>query len=40
LPTRLRAEAEAAEAMRQASRIQIELAAAISQWRQAAGLLP
>ena len=40
LPTRLRIEAEAAEAERQAARIRIELAAAISAWRQALGLLP
>lgn len=40
LPTRLRIEAEAAEAERQAARARIELAAAISAWRQALGLLP
>ncbi len=40
LPTRLRIEAEAAEAHRQAARTRIELAAAISAWRQALGLLP
>jgi cobalt-zinc-cadmium efflux system outer membrane protein len=40
LPTRLRIEAEAAEAERQAARAQVELAAAISAWRQALGLLP
>jgi cobalt-zinc-cadmium efflux system outer membrane protein len=40
LPTRLRIEAEAAEADRQAARARIELAASISAWRQALGLLP
>ena len=40
LPTRLRIETEAAEAERQAARSRIELAAAISSWRQALGLLP
>ncbi|GAP38766.1 TolC family protein [Piscinibacter sakaiensis] len=40
LPTRLRIEAEAAEAERQAARSRIELAAAVSAWRQALGLLP
>lgn len=40
LPTRLRIEAEAAEAERQAARSRIDLAAAISSWRQALGLLP
>lgn len=40
LPTRLRIEAEAAEAERQAARNRIGLAAAISAWRQALGLLP
>ncbi len=40
LPTRLRVEAEAADADRQAARSRIELAAAISAWRQALGLLP
>jgi cobalt-zinc-cadmium efflux system outer membrane protein len=40
LPTRLRIEAEAAEAARQAARTRLELAAAISAWRQALGLLP
>ena len=40
LPTRLRIEFEAAEAERQLARSRIELAAAISQWRQALGLLP
>ena len=40
LPTRLRIENEANEAERQAARVRIELAAAISLWRQALGLLP
>jgi cobalt-zinc-cadmium efflux system outer membrane protein len=40
LPTRLRIEAEAAEAERQAASTRIELAAAISALRQALGLLP
>ena len=40
LPARLRIEAEAAEAERQAARTRVELAAAISAWRQALGLLP
>jgi len=40
LPTRLRIEAEATEAERQAARSRIDLAAAISAWRQALGLLP
>lgn len=40
LPTRLRIEAEAAEAERQAARSRIELATATSAWRQALGLLP
>lgn len=40
LPTRLRAEAESAEATRQHARSRIELAAALSAWRQALGLLP
>ncbi len=40
LPTRLRIEAEAAEAERQAARARIELAASLSAWRQALGLLP
>ena len=40
LPTRLRVELEAADAERQAARAHIELAAAISAWRQALGLLP
>lgn len=40
LPTRLRAEFEAVEAEREAARSRIELAAAISQLRQALGLLP
>jgi cobalt-zinc-cadmium efflux system outer membrane protein len=40
LPTRLRVEAEAAEATRQAARSQIDLASAISAWRQSLGLLP
>ncbi len=40
LPTRLRLEAEATESERQAARSRIELAAAISAWRQALGLLP
>jgi outer membrane protein, heavy metal efflux system len=40
LPTRLRIEAEAGEADRQAARARNELAAALSAWRQALGLLP
>jgi len=40
LPTRLRIEAEATDAERQAARARIDLAAAISAWRQALGLLP
>ncbi|MDT7838493.1 TolC family protein [Aquabacterium sp. OR-4] len=40
LPTRLRVEAEAAEAGLQAQRARIDLAAAVSAWRQALGLLP
>jgi cobalt-zinc-cadmium efflux system outer membrane protein len=40
LPTRLRIESEAAESERQAARSRIDLAAAISAWRQALGLLP
>ncbi|MBP6903344.1 MAG: TolC family protein [Burkholderiaceae bacterium] len=40
LPTRLRVENDAAEAERQAARSRVELAAAISAWRQALGLLP
>jgi cobalt-zinc-cadmium efflux system outer membrane protein len=40
LPTRLRIEAEATDAERQAARARIELAAAISAWRQALGLMP
>ena len=40
LPTRLRVEAEATDAERQAARAGIELAAAISSLRQALGLLP
>ncbi len=40
LPTRLRIEAEATEAERQAARARIEVAAAISAQRQALGLLP
>jgi cobalt-zinc-cadmium efflux system outer membrane protein len=40
LPTRLRIESEAIEAERQAARSRVELAAAISAWRQALGLLP
>lgn len=40
LPTRLRVEAEAAEADRQLVRARVELAAAISAWRQSLGLLP
>jgi cobalt-zinc-cadmium efflux system outer membrane protein len=40
LPTRLRIENEATEAERQAARSRIELASAISAWRQALGLLP
>jgi outer membrane protein, heavy metal efflux system len=40
LPTRLRIEAAAADADRQAARARIELAAAVSAWRQALGLLP
>lgn len=39
LPNRLRVELEAAEAERQAARAGIELSHAISQWRQALGLL-
>jgi cobalt-zinc-cadmium efflux system outer membrane protein len=39
LPSRLRVELEAAEAERQAARASIELSHAISQWRQALGLL-
>lgn len=39
-PTRLRVELEAAEARRALVRSHIEAAAAISQWRQALGLLP
>lgn len=40
LPTRLRIENEATEAERQAARSRVELAAAISAWRQVLGLLP
>ena len=40
LPTRLRIESEAADAEREAARIGVELAAAISAWRQALGLIP
>lgn len=40
LPTRLRIETEAADAERQTARAHIDLAAAISAWRQALGLLP
>ncbi|MBA4342179.1 MAG: transporter [Methylibium sp.] len=40
LPTRLRVALEAFEAQRQALRARIELAQAVSQWRQALGLLP
>ena len=40
LPTRLRIEAEATDAERQAAHARIDLAAAISAWRQALGLLP
>jgi cobalt-zinc-cadmium efflux system outer membrane protein len=40
LPTRLRVEAEAIEATRHAARSQIDLASAISAWRQSLGLLP
>lgn len=40
LPTRLRTTQEAGEAARQLAASRIELAAAISQWRQALGLLP
>jgi cobalt-zinc-cadmium efflux system outer membrane protein len=40
LPTRLRIELEAAEAERQRERAQIDRAQALSQWRQALGLLP
>lgn len=40
LPMRLRIEAEAAEAERQAARTRIDVAAALSAWRQALGLLP
>jgi cobalt-zinc-cadmium efflux system outer membrane protein len=40
LPTRLRIEQETVDAERQATRSRIELAAAISQWRQSLGLLP
>ncbi|MFO1217550.1 MAG: TolC family protein [Burkholderiaceae bacterium] len=40
LPARLRVELEAFEAERQRERSRIELAQAISQWRQALGLLP
>ncbi len=40
LPTRLRIELEAADAERQTARARIDLAAAISTWRQALGLLP
>ncbi|MDP1691800.1 MAG: TolC family protein [Burkholderiaceae bacterium] len=40
LPTRLRVELEAFEAERQRERARIDLAQAVSQWRQALGLLP
>lgn len=40
LPTRLRVELEAIEAERQAARARLDVAAAISTWRQALGLLP
>lgn len=40
LPTRLRIESEAIEAERQAARVRIDLAAAVSALRQALGLLP
>lgn len=40
LPTRLRIEQDAVDAERQAMRSRIEWAAAVSQWRQALGLLP
>ncbi|KTT14577.1 TolC family protein [Pseudacidovorax intermedius] len=40
LPTRLRTTQEAGEAARQLATSRIELAAAVSQWRQALGLLP
>lgn len=40
LPTRLRVEAEASEAQRQSARARIQVAAAVSAWRQALGLLP
>lgn len=40
LPTRLRIAQEAQEAARQAALAAIDLAAAVSDWRQAAGLLP
>lgn len=40
LPTRLRTDAEAFDAERQAARARVALAQAISSWRQALGLLP
>ena len=40
LPTRLRIESEAMEAERQAARVRVDLAAAVSALRQALGLLP
>ena len=40
LPTRLRIELEASEAERQDARARIDLAAAVSAYRQALGLLP
>jgi len=40
LPTRLRVELDAAEAERQRERAHIDMAQALSQWRQALGLLP
>lgn len=40
LPTRLRVEAEAVQAQRQAALSQIDLATAVSAWRQSLGLLP
>lgn len=40
LPTRLRVELEAVDAERQAARSRLDVDAAISQWRQALGLIP
>ena len=40
LPTRLRTNLEATEAARQQAAARLELASAISQWRQSLGLLP